>query len=90
MVPETSKVKAGVQTGRPTAERPKKRPKPVQHDETPSGVTSHAFEPKGAWYTLCKHCNLAESAHLETTTADTPHEGRRFKVRYYSDDNPDD
>lgn len=45
------------------------RPKEVQHDETPSGVTSHPFEPKGLWFTLCIHCNLAESAHAETTVA---------------------
>ena len=43
------------------------RPKEVQHDETPSGITDHPFEPKGLWFTLCKHCNLAESAHAETT-----------------------
>lgn len=42
------------------------RPKEVAHDETPSGVTDHPFEPKGEWWTLCKHCNKAESAHAET------------------------
>jgi hypothetical protein len=57
-----------------------KRPKEVQHDETPSGVTDHAFEPKGEWYTLCRHCNLAESAHRETT----------LRFRYYSDDVTDE
>lgn len=61
------------------------RPKEVQHDETPSGVTDHAFEPKGAWYTLCKHCNLAESAHRETTE-----NKEKFLIEYYSDENPDD
>jgi hypothetical protein len=44
-----------------------KRPQPVAHDQTPSVITDHPFEPKGAWFTLCKHCNLAESAHSETT-----------------------
>lgn len=43
------------------------RPKEIVHDEAPSGVTDHAFEPKAEWWTLCKHCNLAESAHAETT-----------------------
>lgn len=46
---------------------PQKRPKEVAHDETPSGITDHAFEPKGEWWTLCKHCNFAESAHANTT-----------------------
>lgn len=43
------------------------RPKEVAHDESPSIIFDHAFEPKGVWWTLCKHCNLAESAHRETT-----------------------
>lgn len=43
------------------------KPKEVAHDEAPAIVSSHPFEPKGAWWTLCKHCNLAESAHSETT-----------------------
>lgn len=82
-VPNFSTKKAG----RPTTPTKPKRVRPIQHDETPSGVTNHAFEPKGAWYTLCKHCNLAESAHAETTTT---RESRKFLVRYYSDDNPED
>jgi hypothetical protein len=44
------------------------RPKEVIHDESPSIISDHPFVPKGAWWSLCKHCNLAESAHLETTT----------------------
>jgi hypothetical protein len=23
--------------------------------------------PKGSWYTLCEYCNLAESAHSQST-----------------------
>jgi hypothetical protein len=57
------------------------RPKEVAHDETPSGITDHAFEPKGEWWTLCRHCNFAESAHRDTTLA---------PLRYHSDDVPDD
>ena len=57
------------------------RPPEVQHDEVPSGVTDHAFDPKGLWYTLCAHCNLAESAHAETNVP---------KFHYVSDDMPDD
>ena len=43
------------------------KPKEVAHDETPSIINDHPFKPKGKWYTLCKHCNLAESAHKKTT-----------------------
>lgn len=65
------------------------RPKEVQHDETPSGITDHPFEPKGLWFTLCVHCNLAESAHAETTVR-RPTTGRRPQFHYVSDDAPDD
>lgn len=58
----------------------KTRPKEVAHDETPSGIVDHIFEPKGEWYTLCKHCNFAESSHAETS----------LPFRYYSDDSPDE
>lgn len=44
-----------------------RRPPEVAHDETPPNRDDHPFEPKGEWWTLCKHCNLAESAHRETT-----------------------
>lgn len=48
-----------------------KRPLPAAHDEAPSIVSDHPFVPKGEWFTLCGHngCNLAESAHYETTRA---------------------
>jgi hypothetical protein len=39
----------------------------VVHDETPSVVNDHPFEPKAEWWSMCKHCNLAESAHKETS-----------------------
>lgn len=42
------------------------RPQEVAHDEAPSTKTDHPFEPKGEWWTLCRHCNLAESAHSES------------------------
>jgi hypothetical protein len=56
------------------------RPKEVAHDETPSITIDHPFEPKAEWWSLCKHCNLAESTHKETT----------LKFSYYSDDMPDE
>jgi hypothetical protein len=43
------------------------RPKPVLHDETPSLIVDHPFEPTDEWWSLCHICNLAESAHQETT-----------------------
>jgi len=57
------------------------RPKEVLHDTTPSQITDHAFEPRGEWWTLCKHCPLARAAHRDPG---------RDPIRYYSDDNPDD
>lgn len=57
------------------------KPKGVAHDESPSIISDHAFEPKAAWYTLCKHCNLAESAHESTTHP---------SFRYYGDDVPEE
>jgi len=53
------------------------RPASVAHDETPSMIIDHAFEPRAEWWTLCKHCHLAESAHRETT---------RSPFHYVSDD----
>jgi len=53
------------------------RPKEVLHDESPSVITDHPFEPRGEWWTLCKICSLAEAAHKETTLK---------PFRYHSDD----
>jgi hypothetical protein len=52
-------------------------PKEVLHDGAPSIITDHPFEPKGEWWSLCRHCNLAESTHQETTL---------LPLRYHSDD----
>jgi len=50
------------------------RPKEVDHDQSPSIIDSHPFEPKGEWWSLCGFlkadgtlCNLSESAHTQTT-----------------------
>lgn len=40
-----------------------------------SSPKDHPFEPRGAWYTLCKHCSLAEAAHDETTVNPRDHIG---------------
>jgi len=70
-----------------TSEQQKERPKPAAHDETPSNIVDHPFEPKGEWWSLCGFrkddgdlCNLAESAHQDTT----------LRFHYYSDDSPDE
>lgn len=54
--------------------------KPVEFDEAPAEIDDHAFEPRGAWYTLCRHCGLAMAAHEETTVNPMDHVG------YFGDD----
>lgn len=61
----------------------KKRPKEVMHDQAPSLITDHPFEPRGEWWSLCKHCRLAQAAHKETTIPPD------HLIRYYSDDTPE-
>lgn len=43
------------------------RPPEVVYDEAPSIISDHGFVPKGEWWSLCKNCNFAESAHKYTT-----------------------
>jgi hypothetical protein len=52
----------------------------VDPDPGPAPVDDHPFEPRGAWYTLCKHCGLGEAAHKETTI------DWRDYIAYYDDD----
>lgn len=33
------------------------------HDEAPPEIDDHPFEPRGEWWSLCKHCSLAQAAH---------------------------
>lgn len=63
----------------------KERPKEVAHDESPSIVNDHAFEPRAEWWTRCKHCLLYEAAHAETTLVHPP--GRT--IEYMGDDEDD-
>jgi hypothetical protein len=63
--------------------KPKQNPRRmnyVEMDETPAIITDHPFEPKGAWYTQCKRCNLAMAAHSKTTVNPRDHIG------YFGDD----
>ena len=48
----------GAAAAAPTADPPAAAP-----------VTDHPFEPRGAWYSPCRHCRLAEAAHRTTTLA---------------------
>lgn len=41
--------------------------KTTSHDDSPAIITDHAFEPVGQWWSLCKHCNLAQAAHSSST-----------------------
>ncbi len=43
---------------------------PKAEDEAPPGVDDHPFEPRGRWYSLCKHCGLARAAHSSSTIDD--------------------
>ncbi len=36
-------------------------------NDTPSAIVSHDFEPRGAWWTPCRICKMAEAAHARTT-----------------------
>lgn len=69
--------------------------KEVTHDEAPAIITSHPFVPRSEWWTLCKVCGLAQSAHSETTI-DSEKEMRKshktfeIEISYYGDDNPEE
>lgn len=39
----------------------------IIHDEAPSIIKDHPFEPAAQWWSLCKHCNLAQAAHSSST-----------------------
>lgn len=58
------------------------------HDADPAIISDHAYEPRGEWWSLCKHCGLAEAAHSETTINSREYMAPR--IGYYSDDNLDD
>lgn len=63
---------------------PPKEKKFIDHDTSPAIIKDHAFEPRGEWYTLCKHCSLAMAAHSETTVDPRDH------IAYYGDHNTDE
>lgn len=58
------------------------RKREVAHDEGPAIIRDHPFEPKAEWWSLCKECNLAESAHSDTVL--------HHPIGYVGDDDPDD
>jgi hypothetical protein len=54
------------------------------HDEAPSNITDHAFEPRGEWYTLCRHCGFARAAHQDSTI-DADEEIAKDHIRRYGE-----
>lgn len=40
---------------------------PKPEDEAPPVVGDHPFEPRGKWWSLCKHCGKARAAHSSST-----------------------
>lgn len=54
-----------------------RRPVEKAHDEAPSNIVDHPFEPRGEWYTLCVHCGLAMAAHRDTTIDAKEHMTKR-------------
>jgi hypothetical protein len=59
---------------------------PKAHDESPPNVDDHPFEPRDAWWSLCKICGLAQAAHLTSTPRaiemKKAHFGINGEVRY--------
>lgn len=40
---------------------------PNTHDEAPSIIEDHPYEPEDEWWSLCKVCRLAQAAHSSST-----------------------
>lgn len=59
------------------------------YDEAPAIISDHAFEPRGEWWSLCRHCSLAMSAHKESTIDAKDHLAPRVTIEYYGDDEDD-
>lgn len=57
---------------------------PKAHDEAPSVITDHPFEPRDRWWSLCKHCGLAQAAH-SSSTINTPMEMVREHIEKYGE-----
>lgn len=55
---------------------------PVGHDEAPSVIVDHAFEPRDKWWSLCKHCGLAQAAHSESTIDSSLEMAREHMEKY--------
>jgi hypothetical protein len=63
--------------------------KPKGHDESPAIISDHAFEPRGEWWDLCRHCGLAMASHEETTIDPKDHIAPHVSIEYYGDDEDD-
>jgi hypothetical protein len=40
---------------------------PKAYDDAPSVINDHPFVPQDEWWSLCKHCGLAQAAHSSST-----------------------
>jgi hypothetical protein len=50
--------------------------------DAPAIITTHAFVPEGEWWTTCRHCGLAEAAHLRSElAAPSPNHGVDHSMR---------
>lgn len=58
--------------------------KPKAEDEAPPGVDDHPFEPRGAWWSLCKRCGLARASHA-SSTIDTRREMFKEQMKRYGE-----
>lgn len=65
-------------------------PSPPAHDTAPAIISDHPFRPRGKWWTLCRHCGLAEAAHARTSNNRTSN-NRNIKdgYTYYELDGPE-
>jgi hypothetical protein len=43
-------------------------------------ITDHPFEPRAEWWSLCKRCGLAKSAHVASVTDDASDLAERESV----------
>lgn len=53
-----------------------------EEDESPPGINDHPFEPRGEWWSLCKHCGLARASH-SSSTIDVQEEMIKEHIREY-------
>lgn len=54
--------------------------KAIEHGDTPSSlITDHPYEPIDQWWSLCKHCRLAQAAHSSSVPEVIAEKKARFE-----------